>query len=111
MPKERLTLTQACRQAADIVSRAREMEHLYHEAVRCMGEGELLTGILNMATEAMQDESLRDEIFVSNESILSFLCGIWIQFLLIEIAGVKKEKLRSLARQAFKDTQKDTCLH
>ena len=111
MLKERLTLTEACRQAAEIVSQAREMEHLYNRAVRYMGKGELLTGILDMAADAIQDEGLRDEVFVSDESLLSFLCGIWIQYLLIEIAGVKKEKLRSLAQQVFRDTQKDTSLH
>lgn len=111
MLKERLSLTEACRQAAEIVSQAHEMEHLYRRAVRYMGEGELVTGILDMAAEAIQDESLRDEVFVSDESMLSFLCGIWIQFLLIEIAGVKKEKLRSLAQQVFLDTQKNPSLH
>lgn len=111
MAKERLTLTEACRQAAGIVSQAHEMEHLYQKAVRSLGEGELLTGILNLATDAMQDEGLRDEVFVSDESLLSFLCGVWIQYLLIEIAGVKKEKLRSLAQEVFKETQKTAYLH
>ena len=111
MLKERMTLTEACRQAAEIISQATEMEQLYRRAVRCMGEGELLTGILSMAADAIQDDGLRDEVFVSDESVLSFLCGIWIQYLLIEIAGVKKERLRSLAHKVFKDTQRETLLH
>lgn len=111
MVKERLNLTSACREAAQIVSQSRDMEHLYQQAIRCIGEGELLTGILDMAASAIQDESIRDEVLVNDKNLLSFLCGIWIQYLLIEIAGVKKEKLRSLAEQVFRDAQKDTSLH
>ncbi len=73
------------------------MERLYKRAIQCLGAGELRLGILNMASEAIKDEALREEVFISDESMLSFLCGIWIQFLLTEIAGVKKEKLNSLA--------------
>lgn len=111
MLKERLSLIQACRQAVQIVVQAEDMERLYRKAVRSVGEGELRTGILNMATEAIEDESLREEVFVSDESMLSFFCGIWVQYLLIEIAGVQKEKLRSLAEQVFLDSQKDVSLH
>ncbi len=97
MPSERLNLIEACDRAVHIISNAQDMERLYKRAIQCLGAGELRLGILNMASEAIKDEALREEVFISDESMLSFLCGIWIQFLLTEIAGVKKEKLNSLA--------------
>jgi len=109
--KERLNLIEACEKAAEIVSHAHEMDRLYHRAVQCLGEGELRMGILSMAAEAVEDESLRDEVFISDDSMLSFLCGIWIQFLLIEIAGVKKEKLRALAQKVFMDINEGQSCH
>ncbi len=97
MSHQSLNLIEACDRAVHIISNAQDMERLYKRAIQCLGAGELRLGILNMASEAIEDEALREEVFVSDESILSFLCGIWIQFLLTEIAGVKKEKLNSLA--------------
>lgn len=107
----RLNLIQACEKAAKIVTEANEMELLYRRAVRSVGEGELRTGILNMATEAMSDEALKDEVFVSDDSILSFFCGVWLQYLLIEIAGVKKEKLQTLAERITADIRKGKSIH
>jgi hypothetical protein len=33
--------------------------------------------------------------------MVCFFCGVWIQFLLVEVAGVKKDKLKALAQTAF----------
>lgn len=87
------------------------MERLYHRAVQCFGEGELRTKILEMAMEAVEDESLGREVYVSDENMLSFFCGIWIQFLLVEVAGIKKENLRAMAQKVFMDFQENKSLH
>ncbi len=107
----KLNLIQACDRAVHIISNAQDMEKLYKRAIQCLGEGELRLGILNMASEAIEDESLRDEVFVSDESLLSFLCGIWIQFLLTEIAGVKKEKLHTLAEKLCTSLRHNKSIH
>ncbi len=109
--RERLNLIDACDKAAKIVSLGQEMSTLYRMAVQCRGAGELRMEILSIAADALQDEDMKNEVFVSNESMLSFLCGVWIQFLLIEIAGVKKEQLKSLAKAVFTDVRKGELLH
>jgi hypothetical protein len=43
--------------------------------------------------------------------MLSFFCGIWIQFLLMEIAGVKRDKLQALAKKVFREIQDKQPLH
>lgn len=111
MPKDRLTLIEACDKAAEIISRSAHLERLYRKAVADHGPGELRSGIMNMATEAIDDEALRDEVFLSNDNMLGFLCGVWIQYLLTEIAGIKREKLRALAQKIFMDIQHDKSLH
>jgi hypothetical protein len=50
-------------------------------------------------------------VFCSNENMLSFFCGVWIQYLLVEIAGVRKDNLRSLAQDAFVDLLDTHYLH
>lgn len=106
-----ITLVEACRQAAEIISQVGHIGPLYKRAVRSIGEGELRNGILDMALEAIQDESLCREVMISRENMLSFLCGVWIQYLLVEIAGVKKEKLRTLAEQIYRDNQENASFH
>ncbi len=104
----KMNLIQACDKAVCIISQTREMEKLYRKALQCMGEGKLRSDIMSRATEAIEDEQLCEEVFVNNESIVSFFCGIWIQFLLIEVAGVKKEKLKALAQKVFPIATKET---
>lgn len=87
------------------------MNQLYNRALKDFGEGELRTGILNLAVEAFHDEELKEEVFAADESMLSFFCGIWIQFLLTEIAGIEKDKLQSLARKVFKEIHEKQSLH
>ena len=108
---KRLNLIEGCDKAVEIVLRAREMEQLYRQAVKSYGEGELRTGILDLAVDSFQDEDVETEVFSSNEGMLAFFCGIWIQFLLTEIAGVKKDKLQSLARRVFREIQDKQPLH
>lgn len=97
----RMNLIQACDQAVTIISQAREMEKLYQKALQCLGEGRLRSDIMSLATEAIEDRNLSEEVFGSNESLVCFLCGVWIQFLLVEVAGVKKDKLKALTQKAF----------
>ena len=107
----RLRWIEACEKARAMVSSREEMAHLYQQALRCYGEGELRTGVQSFACEAIQDEDLRDEVFASEEGMLSFFCGIWIRFLLTEIAGLKAEELRSLALRVFEDYRGSQALH
>ena len=106
-----LNLVEASRRALDIVIKARDLEQLYRQALRYTGRGELRTRILELALQAMEEDKLKEQIFSSDDSLLSFLCGIWIQFLLIEIAGVKKENLRALAKKVFMEIQEKQSLH
>jgi len=106
-----LNLIEACEKSAEIVSHAQEIDKLYRRAVQCFGEGEMKSRVLDLATQAVEDKSLGEEVFVSSENMLSFFCGIWIQFLLIEIGGMKKEKLRTLAQKVFLEFQGEKKLH
>ena len=111
MLKGELNLIEACDKAMAVVSRIQELNQLYREAVQAVGEGELRTGILELAMEALTDEQLKEEVFSSGESMLSFFCGIWIQFLLVEIAGIRKDELRALASKAFQEIHEKHALH
>jgi hypothetical protein len=108
---KRLNIIDGCNKAVEIVSRAQEMDQLYRKALRDIGAGELRNGILNLAVDAFADEDIKREVFSTDESMLSFFCGIWIQFLLTEIAGIKKDKLQSLARKVFQEIQEKQSLH
>jgi hypothetical protein len=111
LSKERLRWIEACEKAREIVCRSPEMGHLYGRALQYHGEGELGTGILSLAFEAVQDENLRNEVFASEEGMLSFFCGIWIQFLLTEIGGLNGEDLRTLAMKVFREVHGGHALH
>lgn len=111
MLKGELNLIEACDKAMGIVSRIHELNQLYDAAVQSLGEGELRTGILELAMEALRDEQLKEEVFSNSESMLSFFCGIWIQFLLVEIAGIQKDELRALASKAFQEIHAKQALH
>jgi len=108
---DRLRWIDVCEKAGEVVSRSNEMRHLHSRALRYYGEGELRTEIMSLAFEAFQDTSLRDEVITNKEAMLSFFCGIWIQFLLTEIAGLSGDDLRSLAVKAFKDIHGRHALH
>lgn len=97
----KFSLIEACDKAVAIISQAREMDGLYRKAIQCLGEGRLRSDVMSLAAEAIQDESLSEEVFVSDENIVCFFCGVWIQFLLLEVAGVKKDELKALAQRAF----------
>lgn len=108
---ERLSVITACDRAEAIVSRSHEIDTLYRKALRYLGEGALRSQILNMATDALEDESLVEEVFCSDENMLSFFCGVWIQYLLIEIAGLRRDNLRNLAQEVFLDVLDTRYLH
>lgn len=111
MQKRKINLIEACDKACGIVVQAREMDKLYRKGVQCLGEGKLRSGVMSLATEAIGDDRLREEVFTSDENVVSFLCGVWIQFLLVEVAGLKKDKLEHLAKKAFGENLEDRLLH
>ncbi len=111
MTTERINLIDACDKAFQIITQAREIDNLYRRGLQCMGEGGLRSGVMNLAMEAIGDEKLSEEVFISNETMVSFLCGVWIQFLLVEVAGMKKDKLKVLAKKAFGETMESKLVH
>jgi hypothetical protein len=106
-----LTLIEACDKAAEIVTQSSHLDKLYLKAVECIGVGELRNRILELVAAVIKDEALREEVFVSGNSLVAFFLGVWIQFLLVEIAGVKKERLRVLAKKMFKEIQQGKSLN
>ena len=108
---DKISLIDACDKALGIVSRDRDMEQLHRRAIRSLGEGRLRSDVMNLASEAICDESLCREVFASAENMLSFFCGVWVRFLLVEVAGLKKEKLGDLARKAFGESIGNEPLH
>lgn len=109
--EERLSVLAACDRAEAIVARSHEIDILYRKALQYLGEGALRNQVLSMATDAFDDESLVNEVFCSNENMLSFFCGVWIQYLLIEIAGMRKDNLRNMAQEVFLDILDSRYLH
>jgi hypothetical protein len=107
----RPNLLSACDRALSVVSRIDEMSSLYRKALRTMDEGNLRNVILNAAVEALDDPRVQEEVLVSNDHMFTFLCGIWIQYLLTEVAGMKKEKLRDLFQEMISEMQEERCLH
>ena len=108
---KRLHFVEASRKAVDILLHNNETARLYQLAVKRFGEGELQLTILNLVSDVMEDENLQSEIFASDASLLSFFSGIWIQFLLVEIAGMQKEKLQALAQKIFEESPQGKYLH
>ncbi len=106
-----MNLIEACDKACCIIVQAQEMDKLYRRAIRSLGEGKLRSDVISLAIEAIGDDNLRQEVFISDENVITFLCGIWIQFLLVEVAGLKKDKLKHLARKAFGESVESRLLH
>jgi hypothetical protein len=106
-----INLIEACDKAFGIITQTREIDKLYRKGIQCLGEGKLRSGVISLAAEAIRDGQLSEEVFIDEESVVSFLCGAWIQFLLIEVAGVEKEKLKTLAQQAFEQNSRKRLLH
>ncbi len=111
MNPSRPNLISACDRAVSVVLRIDEMSTLYRKALRSMDEGQLRNLILNAAVEALDDPKILEEVLVSDDHMFSFLCGIWIQYLLTEVAGMKKENLRALFQEMISELQEDRCLH
>lgn len=76
---------------------------LYRRAVKSYGEGTLHVGILKLVVDALQEKSLEEEVLGDDASLLAFVYGVWIQFLLTEIAGVEKEHLGQLVEKTLAD--------
>jgi hypothetical protein len=111
MKEKKLNLIEACDKAFGIVVQAQEMDKLYRKGIKWFGEGKLRSGVMSLAAEAIRDEKLSEQVFVSYENVVSFLCGVWIQFLLIEVAGLKKDKLKLLSRKVFGEGLETGLLH
>ncbi len=109
--EERLSVLTACDRAEAIVARSHEIDVLYRRALQYLGEGALRNQVLNLATDAFNDESLVKEVFCCNENMLSFFCGVWIQYLLVEIAGIRKDNLKNMAQEVFLDMVDSRYLH
>lgn len=106
-----MTLLQACRDSAKILQRNPELSAIYRDAVRRYGEGELHLTLMDLMTKAYEEGALEEAVFKNPQSLLSFCCGAWIQFLLVEVAGVKKADLHAVARKIFKETHSNRSLH
>jgi hypothetical protein len=111
MDEKKMNLIEACDKACCIIVQAKDLDKLYRKGIRCLGEGKLRNGVMSLATDAIRDEKLSEEVFVSDENVVSFLCGVWIQFLLVEVAGLKKDKLKHLAMKAFGENLENRQLH
>lgn len=109
--QERLSVLTACDKAEAIVARSHEIDILYRKALQYLGEGALRSQVLDMATDAFSDEGLVKEVFCCDENMLSFFCGVWIQYLLIEIAGIRRDNLRNMAQEVFLDMVESRYLH
>lgn len=97
--------------ALEVVLRIDDISVLYRKALRTTDEGSLRNLILKAAVEALEDPSVLEEVLVSGDHMFSFMCGVWIQFLLTEVAGMKKESLRELFQGMMSEMQEDRCLH
>lgn len=106
-----MNLIEACDEAFGIITQTREIDKLYRKGIQCLGEGKLRSGVMSLAAEAIRDDKLSSEVFISNESMISFLCGVWIQFLLVEVAGFDKGKLKDLAQKAIGEDLEKKLLH
>ncbi|MCU0588722.1 MAG: hypothetical protein MUF52_11275 [Syntrophobacteraceae bacterium] len=104
-------LISACDRALSVVLRIDEISTLYRKALRTMDEGTLRSLMLNAAVEALEDPAILEEVLVSSDHMFSFMCGIWIQYLLMEVAGLKKESLRALFQGMISEIQEDRRLH
>jgi len=106
-----MNIIEACDKAAGIISQARGLNRLYRRGIRCLGDGRLRSGVMDLAAQAIKDEEISRDILLSEEKMVGFLCGIWVQFLLVEIAGVEKDRLHQIAQKAFAETVEDVSIH
>ncbi len=111
MTQNQMNMIDISRKAVDTLLENNELTHLYSEAIKRFGEGDLRNLIMETAVEATQDEYLKQEVFSSEESMFSLFCGIWIQFLLSEIAGVRKDKLQLIVKRLFQEGQEGKQYH
>lgn len=88
-----------------------DLAELYQRAIRQFGEGEMHAMIMEIAINVMEDKDVREEAFSSNESLFSLLCGVWVQFLLSEVAGVQKDRLQSMIREMLSDVSENKVYH
>lgn len=106
-----LNILQASHKAVEIVQRNADMSKLYDQAVRKFGEGELHATVLGLMTDTLLVEEAQHDVLSNSESTLSFCCGMWIQFLLVEIAGVPRDQLKQLAGKVFRQSARARTLH
>ena len=106
-----MNLIEACDKAFGIITQTREMDKLYRKGLQCLGEGKLRSGVMSLAAEAIRDEKLSEEVFISNENIVSFLCGVWMQFLLVEVAGVKERQTQNPCPKGFRGKPGKKLIH
>lgn len=111
MSTERITFIMACDLALDLVTKQKEMAKLYERSLRCVGEGEVRARVLSLASDGVSKGLLKEDFFSNGENLVTFFAGLWIQYLLLEIAGIERTKLRALARKVFRDIEGEKSLH
>ncbi len=106
-----MTLPEASRKAIHIIRNNPDMGHLYQKAVRSHGEGELHCAVLDLMVEALNQDKTREEVFATRDSLLSFCCGFWVQYLLTEVAGLQRRHLKDIANKVFRTSDHPRVLH
>ena len=105
-----MNLIQACDKAFGIITRTHEINRLYLKGIQCIGEGKLRSGVMSLATEAIRDEKLSEEVLSAMRTWSASFAGSG-SFLLVEVAGVEKDKLKALAQKAFDENAGQRLLH
>ncbi len=97
--------------ALEIITRNRDVMRLYEKATASYGKGELLNMIMEQAIETMDHEGSLDVFFSNKEDLVSFLCAVWLRFLMVEVGGIEHKKLQKVARTFFEEQKKSITIH
>lgn len=112
MEKERRYFFEpACDRAMTIVLKNPEIKKLHQKAEAIYTPGELKIRVLEYALQSLEKDENARSFFIDEESLTSFFCGIWIQFLLIEVGGMEAEKLKTIARDIFRENLRSITIH
>ncbi|SFM73017.1 hypothetical protein [Thermodesulforhabdus norvegica] len=109
--EQRYFFESACDRAMAIVLKNSELKKLYRKAEATYTPGELKIRVLEQAVQSMEKDENARNFFADEESLTSFFCGIWIQFLLIEVGGMEAEKLKTVARDIFRENLRSVTIH
>ncbi len=97
MKAKKMNLIDACDKACVIVVQAREMDKLYRKGVQCLGEGQAAKRRHEPCDRSDCDEKLKEEVFVSDENVVSF---VWrLDSIFVGGSGRLKERQTEKPRQ------------